>query len=85
METEKTEKQHKGFRAMPAETQRRIAAMGGRAAHAVGAAHEWSSEEARAAGSTGGKAAHARGTAHQWTKEEARAAGRRGGLARRRA
>ncbi len=41
----------RGFAAMPAEEQRRIASMGGRAAHASGRAHEFSSEEARIAGS----------------------------------
>jgi uncharacterized protein len=36
--------------------QRRIASMGGRAAHAKGTAHEWSSEQARIAGRKGGLA-----------------------------
>jgi len=39
--------------------QRRIASMGGRAAHAKGTAHEFTSEEARIAGRKGGKASHA--------------------------
>jgi hypothetical protein len=33
--------------------QREIASMGGRAAHAKGTAHEWSSEQARLAGRKG--------------------------------
>ena len=36
--------------------QRRIASMGGKAAHAKGTAHEWSREQARAAGRKGGLA-----------------------------
>jgi general stress protein YciG len=39
---------------MSPEKQREIASKGGRAAHAKGTAHEWSSEEARAAGRKGG-------------------------------
>jgi hypothetical protein len=39
---------------MSAEAQRRIASMGGRAAHEYGVAHQWSSREARAAGKKGG-------------------------------
>jgi len=40
--------------------QRDIARKGGRAAHAKGAAHEWTSEEAREAGRKGGMASHRR-------------------------
>jgi len=40
--------------------QREIASKGGRAAHAKGTAHEWTSEEAREAGRKGGKASHRR-------------------------
>jgi general stress protein YciG len=40
---------------MDGEKQRTIASKGGRAAHAKGTAHEWSSEEARAAGRKGGE------------------------------
>ncbi len=35
---------------MPAEQKSRIASLGGKAAHALGLAHEWTSEEAKAAG-----------------------------------
>ena len=40
---------------MAAEKQREIASKGGRAAHLKGTAHEWTSEEARAAGRKGGQ------------------------------
>ena len=45
----------RGFASMDGEKQRTIASKGGRAAHAKGTAHEWSSEEARAAGRKGGE------------------------------
>jgi general stress protein YciG len=69
----------RGFASMDAARQREIASKGGRAAHQKGTAHEFTSEEARAAGRKGGRAAHSRGTAHRFTSEEARAAGRKGG------
>lgn len=72
---------NRGFAAMSPERQREIASRGGRAAHAQGTAHEFSSEEARAAGRKGGQAAHQRGNAHEFTSEEAREAGRKGGQA----
>ncbi len=46
----------RGFAAMDDEKQREIASEGGRAAHASGHAHEFDSEEARAAGRKGGEA-----------------------------
>jgi uncharacterized protein len=46
----------RGFAAMSADKQKEIASKGGRAAHAQGVAHEWSTEEARAAGKKGGQA-----------------------------
>lgn len=46
----------RGFASMDANKQREIASMGGRAAHEKGTAHEFTSEEARAAGSKGGRA-----------------------------
>ena len=67
----------RGFASMDDEKQRQIASMGGKAAHEKGTAHEFSSEEARAAG----RAAHQKGTAHEFDSEEARAAGRKGGNA----
>jgi uncharacterized protein len=40
----------RGFAAMTPEKKREIAGMGGRAAHATGRAHQFTTEEARAAG-----------------------------------
>lgn len=44
----------RGFAIMPKERQREISRMGGRAAHAKGKAHVFTSEEARIAGRKGG-------------------------------
>lgn len=49
----------RGFAAMDPQRQREIASLGGRAAHQSGHAHEFTSEEARAAG----KKRHARNNA----------------------
>jgi len=46
----------RGFAGMDADQQRQIASAGGRAAHASGHAHEFTSEEAREAGRKGGEA-----------------------------
>ena len=43
-----------GFASMNKTKQQEIARMGGKAAHAKGTAHEWTSEEAREAGRKGG-------------------------------
>ena len=51
--------QYRGFASMAPEQQQRIASKGGKAAHAKGRAHEWTTEEARAAGRKGGSARHA--------------------------
>jgi general stress protein YciG len=48
----------RGFAAMDPQRQREIASLGGRAAHQSGHAHEFTSEEARAAG----RKRHARGS-----------------------
>lgn len=53
-------KARRGFAAMSPEKQREIASMGGRAAHAMGKAHEFSSDEAKLAGQKGGAAAQAK-------------------------
>jgi uncharacterized protein len=45
----------RGFASMSPEKQREIAQKGGRAAHEKGTAHQWTSEEARAAGRKGGQ------------------------------
>jgi uncharacterized protein len=48
----------RGFGSMDPARQRKIASQGGKAAHEKGAAHEFTSEEARAAGKKGGMARH---------------------------
>jgi uncharacterized protein len=45
----------RGFAAMDEARRREISRMGGRAAHESGHAHEWDSNEARAAGRLGGR------------------------------
>jgi uncharacterized protein len=49
----------RGFAGMDPHRQRQIASEGGRAAHAQGTAHEFTSEEAREAGRKGGEASRA--------------------------
>lgn len=51
----------RGFASMDAKKQREIASKGGKAAHAKGTAHEWSSNEAREAGRKGGQMSHGGG------------------------
>lgn len=64
---------------MTPERRREIASAGGKASHRRGTAHEFTSEEARAAGVKGGRAvADARGSGHM------AAIGRKGGRARQR-
>jgi len=46
--------QGRGFASMSAEKKREIASKGGKAAHAMGTAHTWTSQEAQAAGHKGG-------------------------------
>lgn len=53
-------KEDRGFASMDRGKQREIASKGGKAAHHKGSAHEWTSEEARAAGRKGGMASHRR-------------------------
>jgi general stress protein YciG len=50
----------RGFAAMDRERVKAIASKGGRAAHAAGTAHQFSSDEARVAGKKGGMAPHVR-------------------------
>lgn len=54
MANERT-RSNRGFASMDQDKQREIAAKGGRAAHAKGTAHEFTSEEAREAGRKGGQ------------------------------
>src|SRR6266545_2120356 len=65
----------RGFASMDATKQREIASKGGRAAHAKGTAHEFTSDEARVAGRKGGEAV-SRDRAHM------AAIGREGGHSR---
>jgi general stress protein YciG len=48
-------KSTRGFASMDKEKQTEIARKGGISAHAKGTAHQWTSEEARAAGLKGGR------------------------------
>lgn len=67
--------QLRGFARMDRERQREIARKGGKAAHAQGRAHEFSSDEARVAGRKGGEVV-SRDRAHM------AAIGREGGMSR---
>jgi hypothetical protein len=72
------ERKPRRFAATDPARRRAVASMGGKAAHAQGAATGFiAGEEARQAGRKGGKAAHARGTGHRFTIDEARAVGAR--------
>lgn len=53
-------KKKRGFAALSPERLRELAVMGGRAAHAQGVGHKWTSETAREAGRKGGGAARKR-------------------------
>ena len=55
---------------MSPEEQREIASKGGQAAHQQGVAHEWTSEEARAAGRKGGQASSGGGRAGKVEKTD---------------
>jgi len=50
-------KQHRGFARMSIERRKEVAAQGGVAAHKSGNAHEFDTDEAKAAGKKGGMAA----------------------------
>ncbi|XXX79290.1 KGG domain-containing protein [Sorangium sp. So ce134] len=56
MDQQQKPKQRRGFAAMSAERRKQIASMGGKAAHAQGRAHRFTTEEARAVGAKGGVA-----------------------------
>jgi general stress protein YciG len=53
--TPSTSTRNRGFASMNSERQREIARKGGKAAHEKGTAHEFTSDEARAAGRKGGE------------------------------
>src|SRR5213078_599290 len=77
-ETHMANTSKRGFASMDASKQREIASKGGRAAHAKGTAHEFTTDEARVAGRKGGEAV-SRDRAHM------SAIGREGGHSRGRA
>src|SRR5207253_10917407 len=77
-ETRMANTSKRGFASMDRAKQREIASKGGRAAHAKGTAHEFTSDEARVAGRKGGEAV-SRDRAHM------SAIGREGGHSRGRA
>lgn len=58
--SEERRPRRRGFAAMDRDRVREIASKGGKAAHAAGTAHQFSSEEARVAGRKGGMAPHVR-------------------------
>jgi len=60
----------RGFASMDPQKQREIASAGGRAAHKQGVAHEWTSDEARAAGRKGGQHSHGGGRSSQRNQSE---------------
>lgn len=63
----------RGFASLDKDTRRRIASLGGRAAHQKGTAHRFTSDEAREAGRRGGLAISK-------NREHMSAIGRKGGL-----
>jgi general stress protein YciG len=67
----------RGFAAMDRKLVSEIARKGGKAAHAAGTAHEFTSEEARLAGGKGGRATHEnrRRLAQQKSSEHVRGSG----------
>lgn len=62
----------RGFASMSLAQRKAIASLGGKAAHAIGRAHQWTSQEAQDAGRKGGRASQ---VARQG-KREAACAGR---------
>lgn len=65
----------RGFAAMSLEERRRIASLGGKAAHAAGTGHKFTADEARAAGRKGGASTSA-------DREHMAEIGRKGGAAK---
>lgn len=60
MTTESNTPKPRGFAAISPERRKEISSSGGKAAHAAGTAHQFSSAEARVAGTKGGIAPHVR-------------------------
>lgn len=50
----------RGFASLDLDKRREISSLGGQAAHRLGKAHKWTTEEAREAGRKGGMASHRR-------------------------
>ena len=69
-------KQHRGFAAMDQDPHRELARAGGKAAHAYGLAHRFTSEKAREAGKAGGAKTSA-------NREHMVEIGRKGGFSKR--
>jgi uncharacterized protein len=63
-------KSRRGFASMDDEKKREIASKGGKAAHASGNAHEFTSEEAREAGRKGGQAKGSRSNSQRGGRED---------------
>ena len=74
--TETKPKQHRGFAAMNRDAHRELARAGGKAAHANGLAHRFTSEKAREAGKAGGAKTSA-------NREHMVEIGRKGGFSKR--
>lgn len=60
MSDENKSKKPRGFACMDPERRRELASKGGKAAHALGVAHQFTTEEAKSAGKKGGDAPHVR-------------------------
>jgi hypothetical protein len=60
-EQEVQEKSRRGFASMTKAKKQEIASKGGKAAHALGVAHQWTHEEAQVAGRKGGAKSRRRG------------------------
>jgi uncharacterized protein len=69
-------KEDRGFASMDRNKQREIASKGGKAAHQLGRAHQWTTEEARTAGRRGGIASHRRKQEGGESRDEAPVASR---------
>ena len=65
-------KLNRGFAAMDPAQRKIIASEGGRAAHKLGVAHKWTTEEAREAGRKGGQISRSNGRKEQGRGEEGR-------------
>lgn len=76
-----TGKRRRGFASMEPEKLRAIASKGGKAAHAKGSAHRFTSEEAKEAGRKGGRAGHHKNVAPDANKPESSETGQFAGAA----